>query len=55
MWSPLVVLLHLASDYDARLEHVVELFAIEQLVAHGAVEALDVRILLRVAFFDEAA
>ncbi len=53
MRSPLVVLLHPAGDDDAHLEDAVGLFAIERLMVHGAVEALDVGILLRVALLDE--
>jgi len=53
MRSPLVVLLHPAGDDDAHLEDAIGLFAIKQLIAHGAVEALDVGILLGVALLDE--
>ena len=48
-----VVLDQPLADHDAGLEHVVELFAVEHLVAHRAVEAFHERVLLWTAFLDE--
>ena len=41
-----VVLDEPLADHDAGLEHAGELFAVEDFVAHRAVEALDERVLL---------
>jgi hypothetical protein len=41
------------ADHDAAFEHGVEQFAVEQFVAHRAVESFDVAVLLWCAFLDE--
>ena len=41
------------ADHDLGFEEACELFAVEDFVAHRAVEALDERVLLRAAFLDE--
>jgi hypothetical protein len=41
------------ADHDARFEHGAEQLAVEDLVAHRAVEALDVGVLLRRCLLDE--
>jgi hypothetical protein len=48
-----VVLVEPAGDHDPGLEQALELLAVQELVAHHAVEALDVRVLLRTAILDE--
>jgi len=42
-----------AAIRNARFEQAVELFAVQELVAHRAVEALDEGVLLRCALLDE--
>jgi hypothetical protein len=53
VWSFIVVLLDPGGDHDPGLEQAVELLAVQQLVAHRAVEALEVGVLLRAALLDE--
>src|SRR5439155_16375202 len=53
MWSLGVVLLVPGVDEHARFEHRVELFDVEQITAHRAVEALHEGVLLRAGLLDE--
>ena len=48
-----VVLDDPALDHHAGLEQAVALFAVEYVVAHRSVEALDERVLLQAALLDE--
>src|SRR5262245_3303385 len=53
MRTLLVVSLDPVGDHNAGFDQAAELLAVEELVAEGAVEALDERVLLRAAFLDE--
>jgi len=53
VWSLCVVGLPPGADHDPCLEHGLEDFAVEQLIAHGPVEPLDECILLRTALLYE--
>jgi hypothetical protein len=48
-----VVFLEPSCQHDAGFEHAVKAFAVQFLVAHGAVESLDVGVLLRASPLDE--
>jgi len=48
-----VVLVDPVTNHDSRFEEAVELLAVQELVAHRVVEALDERVLLRATTLDE--
>jgi hypothetical protein len=53
MRSLAVVTIDPVGHHDACLEQAVELFAVQQLVAHRAAKAFEERVLLRAALLDE--